>query len=210
MASRWSTPASDAAHRSMGRREAEPDEEGRARAIPARRSAAAAIGTAVHHLLETVHLSGDLAAQVAERGDRIVEEAVAGLDGDEAGGARAALEGLLDQLQCSQCLAKLAELAPSVAARELDIAARPDDDDGTSVVSGAVDLLYTDPSDGRLVVADYKTDAVETDTEIDERCERYRPQLETYARALRLALDLEEEPHLELWFLRPDRIVRLT
>jgi ATP-dependent exoDNAse (exonuclease V) beta subunit len=94
-------------------------------------------------------------------------------------------------------------------ARELEVFREPDDDDGTSVISGAVDLVYTDPSDRRLVVADYKTDAVEDDAEIAERVERYRPQLETYARALEEALALEKRPSTELWFLHSDRIVRL-
>jgi ATP-dependent helicase/nuclease subunit A len=210
MAARWSMPASDAAHRSRGRREDELEEEGTSAQLPIRRAAAAAVGTAVHHLLESVDLDRDLASQVAERTDRVIDEAVAELEIDESRVATEALGRLLDQLQGSACLAKLAELAPSIAARELDIVARPDADDGTSVVSGAVDLLYTDPVDGRLVVADYKTDAVEGGDEITARCERYRPQLETYGRALARALDLEEEPHLELWFLRPDRIVRLT
>ena len=75
--------------------------------------------------------------------------------------------------------------------------------------SGVVDLLYRDPQRDEWVVADYKTDAVAGDEELDGRASVYRPQVETYARILRDALDLDEEPHTELWFLVADKIIRL-
>ncbi len=209
MAARWAVPASDAAHRARGRREDEPGTEESGAPLPTRRKAAAAVGTAIHNLLETLDLTDDLANQVAARSHAVIEEAVAGLQHDEARAARELLELLLGRLREGTCLERLTEISGSIAARELEIVVLPAEDDGTSVVSGAVDLLYTGPSDGRLVIADYKTDAVETDGDIAERCERYRPQLETYGRALREALALDEEPRLELWFLRADRIVRL-
>jgi len=77
-------------------------------------------------------------------------------------------------------------------------------------VSGIIDLVYRDPGDGRLVVADFKTDALETDAEIEGRIEAYSSQLEIYARALEEALDLDYRPYTELWFLHPDQIVRLS
>jgi ATP-dependent exoDNAse (exonuclease V) beta subunit len=77
------------------------------------------------------------------------------------------------------------------------------------VVSGIVDLLYRDPEDGRLVVADYKTDRVQDDETLAERARVYEPQVRIYARALQKALGLDHEPHNELWFLDADRIVRL-
>ncbi len=175
---------------------------------PRRRDAAAAVGTAIHHLLETLDLGNDLAGQVDARRPAVIEDAAGGLDADGVRSATAHLEGLLSRLGHSACMARLAELAPQVSARELEVFLKPSEDDGTSVISGAIDLVYTDPGDGRLVVADYKTDAVETETEIGERVERYRAQLETYARALKQALELDDVPHTELWFLHADRIVR--
>jgi ATP-dependent exoDNAse (exonuclease V) beta subunit len=77
------------------------------------------------------------------------------------------------------------------------------------VVSGIVDLVYRDPDDGRLVVADYKTDALADQLALEERAQSYEPQVAAYARILRKALDLEEKPHTELWFLAADTIVRL-
>ena len=210
MAARWTEAASGAAHRLSRRMETEIDGEtatGKTLSTP---GVAAIVGTAIHHLLESLDLTGDLAEQVLARRESSVEAAVAGLDPDTAVDAIARLEEMMDHLVQSECLRRLAELAPAIVARELPVFLRPTEMNGTSVISGAVDLVYRDPGDGRIVIADYKTDRVEGDAGIAGRVERYRPQLETYAQALEQALDLDEPPHTELWFLHPDRIVRLT
>jgi ATP-dependent helicase/nuclease subunit A len=209
MAAGWSSPASDAADRARRRLEDEPEEAPAAGAETGRRDVAAAVGTAIHRLLETLDLGADLGRQVEDRREALVSRTVAELGPDVAAAAAARLTGLLDGLVGGVCLSTLERLAPAVVARELDVVALPTTDDGTSVVSGAVDLVYTDPTDGRLVVADYKTDAVEHDDEIADRVERYRTQLEVYAAAVRRALRLDEPPHAELWFLVADRVVRL-
>ena len=67
--------------------------------------------------------------------------------------------------------------------RELYVAAPVD---GVTV-EGFVDLLYETP-DG-LVVVDYKTDAVPSETEIEAAVNRYRLQGAAYALALEEALD---------------------
>ena len=176
---------------------------------PRRNDFAAAVGTEIHRLLETFDFAEDLPKQIEARRSAIVAAVCGGLRADEAQSAIARVVALLDRLAEGDCLSRLAELTPFVAARELEVFLAPDMDDGTSVISGAVDLVYTDPEDGRLVIADYKTDAVAADAEIADRVERYRPQLETYARAVERALALDEMPHTELWFLHADRIVRL-
>jgi ATP-dependent exoDNAse (exonuclease V) beta subunit len=168
------------------------------------------VGTAVHHLLETLDLARELAGQVSSRKPAVIEEAVAAVDPAATADAASRTGELLDRLAGSACLTRLSSVASGVAARELSLFARPDGDDGTSVVSGAVDLVYRDPDDGRLVVADYKTDLVASEAETAERIERYRPQLAIYARALEQALDLGYRPHTELWFIHPDRVVRLS
>jgi ATP-dependent exoDNAse (exonuclease V) beta subunit len=190
--------------------EAEPEEKGNARApTVAGAGAAAAVGTAVHRLLEIIDLSRDLASEVADRRSAVIREAAVELAPVEAAAAVSRFETLVDGLPGSGCMARLAEVSQRVMARELEVFLGPRMDDGTSVISGAVDLVYSDPDDGRLVVADYKTDAVESDAELAGRVERYRPQLATYARALEHALSLDEAPHTELWFLGADRIVRV-
>ena len=76
-------------------------------------------------------------------------------------------------------------------------------------VAGAIDLLYRDPATGQLVVADYKTDPVDTGPALAARVEGYRTQGETYVRAVRDALGLNEDPRFELWFLHPGRVEAL-
>ncbi len=210
MAAGWTTPASDAAHRSIGRMEAESDEGAAYAPPPLGRSAAAAVGTAVHHLLENLDLASDLAAEVNKRRGAVIEGAVAGLEPKIAVEATGRLEEVLDRLAESESLRRLGQLAPAIIVRELAVFLRPAEDNGTSVISGAVDLVYRDPDDAGLVVADYKTDRLTSEAEIAERVDRYRPQLATYARALEQALGLAEPPHIELWFLHADRVVRLS
>ncbi len=210
MRSRWTVAASGAAHRLSRRLETEIDGEIPTEALSSTPGVAATVGTAIHHLLEGLDLSDDLEAQVLDRAETVIAGAVSELDRAAAGEATQRLEKLLDGLCRGGILERLAELAPAIVARELPVFLRPAEDSGTSVISGAVDLVYRDPEDSRLVIADYKTDAVATDAEIADRVERYRPQLEIYARALEQALGLDHRPHTELWFLEVDRIVRLS
>jgi ATP-dependent exoDNAse (exonuclease V) beta subunit len=73
-------------------------------------------------------------------------------------------------------------------------------------VSGAVDLLYRDPRDGSIVVADYKTDRVEGLDQIRERARSYAGQGGSYVQGVREALGLEADPRFELWFLHSGHI----
>ena len=56
------------------------------------------------------------------------------------------------------------------------------------------------------MVADYKTDRVETDAELAERAEGYRGQGAVYVEAVQRALGLERPPRFELWFLHAGRV----
>jgi len=159
-------------------------------------------------MLENLDLGAGITEQIEEQRQEVLARVTGDLEPVVAAEAFGRATSLLDRLVGSRCPVRLAELAPHVAARELEVFLEPSDDDGSSVISGAVDLVYTDPDDGRLVVADYKTDRVETEEAIEERVERYRPQLAVYASALEQALNLEEPAHTELWFLGADRIVR--
>jgi ATP-dependent exoDNAse (exonuclease V) beta subunit len=90
-------------------------------------------------------------------------------------------------------------LAPPRAQEVLDSAARACEPVG--FWSGAIDLLFEDPETGRLVVVDYKTDAVEAGSALQERARGYVPQGRVYVRAVREALGLVRPPRFELWFL---------
>jgi ATP-dependent helicase/nuclease subunit A len=182
--------ASAEAHQRLQRAQAE--ESDPAGDAAADRDRAMAVGTLVHDLLEHLDLEGDLPDQVRTA--------------PEPEGAGALLQRLAD----GRCLARLAELAPRVVGRELAVLSWDEPEEAPpAVVSGFIDLVYRDPEDDRLVVADYKTDRVDDDAALADRSEAYAPQIRTYARALGRALSLDYDPACELWFLHADRIVRI-
>ena len=67
------------------------------------------------------------------------------------------------------------------------------------VVEGVIDLIYR--LDGRVWIADYKTDDVPAD-EVQSRVDHYRPQAEMYARAVESSLGLSSRL-FQFIFLRP-------
>jgi ATP-dependent exoDNAse (exonuclease V) beta subunit len=188
-------------------RQSEAEGEPGAVATMADRDTALILGTEVHAVLETIDLERELAAQVL---DRIASVLEAVSFGDAAEVAASAAEILLRKIAAGESLSQLEDVAGHVVARELPVMVWDDGDEGApgAVISGLIDLVYRDPDDGRIVVADYKTDRVEDDDSIDEKTRVYEPQVRTYARALRDALSLDHEPHTELWFLAADRIIR--
>jgi ATP-dependent helicase/nuclease subunit A len=125
--------------------------------------AATSRGRAVHAVLQVIDLA-----------------TAAGLD--DLARAQAAAEGIPDQAPEVAALVRAAcESEPVRRAttlrhwREVPVGARIDG----VLLEGFVDLLYELP-DGRLVIVDYKTDAVRG-AEVDRRMERYRLQGGVYA-----------------------------
>jgi ATP-dependent exoDNAse (exonuclease V) beta subunit len=176
------------------------------------REAARAAGTAVHRILEDLDLEAGPQAALTEQRGRL-PALVAGL-ADEAARepAVAQAERILDALAAGGedgLLARLRGLRERVVARELDVLLAPGSgaEGAVGFVAGAVDLVYRDPADERLVVVDYKTDAVAGESELDEKVARYRSQGRVYQRALEQALALDYEPRFELWFLAAGRVV---
>jgi ATP-dependent exoDNAse (exonuclease V) beta subunit len=168
---------------------------------------AMALGTAVHEMLEVLDLDRELAPQIAEHRSGIVNKVVSGRDGEDA---ERRADDLLTRIAEGECLGRLGSVAPNVLSRELPVLLWSEEEGAPgAVVSGIVDLVYRDPEDGRLVVADYKTDRMPDAETLAERIRVYEPQVRIYARALQEALDLDHRPHTELWFLDADRIVRL-
>ena len=68
------------------------------------------------------------------------------------------------------------------------------------LLQGVVDCFLIE--DGKLVIIDYKTDAVKTEEEIAERCTVYAPQVKTYASALSEILGIPAKETI-LCFLIP-------
>ena len=169
-----------------------------------------AVGSAVHRMLENLRLDGDLAGQLRSMVDEATEELRQSLDEMAWVESRARLESVVETMAQGDCLKTLAAAASGVLGREVAVVAAPEAESGpVGAVTGIVDLIYRDPGDGLVVVVDYKTDAVANDDALKERVRVYEPQVRTYARALQTALDLDHEPHIELWFLAADRIIRL-
>jgi ATP-dependent helicase/nuclease subunit A len=86
--------------------------------------------------------------------------------------------------------------------RELPILMRADDG---GVIRGTIDLLYRE-TDGRLVVADFKTDR---ETDPSRLVATYGPQIDLYAEAVRRATGRPLLPARELWALRSGDVLRL-
>ncbi|HET9229086.1 MAG TPA: UvrD-helicase domain-containing protein [Thermoanaerobaculia bacterium] len=167
------------------------------------REAAMAAGGAVHRALETWDLFADPGEETRRQRDLLPAYIARLAEGDVLESALPLAEKLLDRFAGSGLLVRLRDLREHVLARELPVLLPPSGH-AVGVISGTIDLLYRDPATGRLVVADYKTDDPET---LESRVAVYAPQGATYVRALREALDLDEPPRFELWFLQADRVV---
>ncbi len=221
MARPWSARASEEAHRELAELvgaageddEATPGERTPARGYAeAQRTVAAAVGSAAHRALERFRFgTADPEAELElRRQEAGVWLELALPDGEQLAVARRRLTELLAAFGSGPLWRRLLDLAPRIVARELPVLLPPGVDDAAiGFLSGAIDLVYRDPHDDRLVIADYKTDTVADDDEIEARAGAYSGQLAVYMRALSDALDLDQPPRAELWFLAADRIVRL-
>jgi ATP-dependent exoDNAse (exonuclease V) beta subunit len=175
------------------------------------REAAMAAGGAIHRVLEDWDLAADPRKETGRQRSLLPAYLAALADGDELDRALPLAKSLLEIFAGGPLLIRLRSLKDHLLARELPVLVPPGEGDHSpvGVVTGAVDLLYRDPGDGRIVVADYKTDEVGTEEEIAARAAVYAPQGAVYMRAVREALELAEAPRFELWFLRAGRILSL-
>jgi ATP-dependent exoDNAse (exonuclease V) beta subunit len=167
------------------------------------------VGTLVHAALESFDTTLDPDRALAgvesqlEALLRQVDPSMRDEVGEEAG-------RLLDGLRGGRLLARLSALDGAIVARELPLLlpASPDDS-ALEFVSGAIDLLYRDPADDRLVVVDYKSDRVEDLAQLAARAQAHAHQGAVYQRAVQGALNLPVPPRFEVWFLAHDREVAL-
>ena len=159
---------------------------------------AQAVGTAMHEVLERWGWKDAHQARALLRGAVTRAARLAGLaEAEVTREAGAALESLL----ASDLPRRLREV--EVLGRELPLLLR---DEGGRSWAGTLDLLYRDPQDGLLVVADYKTDK---SPDAQARA-RYRAQLEVYARGVARLFPSEPPPRLELVWLRTGQRERLS
>ena len=113
---------------------------------------------------------------------------------------------LLEEADRRGILYELFDRREQILGREVPVLL-PDHESGGAIV-GTLDLLYRDPNTGQLVVADFKTDALQSQEEFEQRREHYLAQGRVYQDAVALMFPEEEAPAFELWFLSANRIVR--
>jgi ATP-dependent exoDNAse (exonuclease V) beta subunit len=173
------------------------------------REAAMAAGGAVHRALEEWDLLDDPRRELVRQRTLLPAYLAALVEGNDRDEALPLAEALLETFAAGPLVTRLRALAGHILARELPVLLPPGDGEHAPVgaVTGAIDLLYRDPEDGRIVIADYKTDEVATAEEIQARAKVYAPQGTVYARAVREALEMDEAPRFEVWFLRAGVVV---
>jgi ATP-dependent exoDNAse (exonuclease V) beta subunit len=157
------------------------------------RTAARAVGTAVHRILEAWPQAAAPRHQAAAA--RVAASAV-GADPKVVERETAAI---LSAFARSPLAARLTSL--HVLGREVPILLH----EAPTAWRGTLDLLYRDGDD--VVIADYKTDKDADDAALRAQ---YAAQLDVYARAVTRALDLPRPPRRELWLLRAGRVVTLA
>jgi ATP-dependent exoDNAse (exonuclease V) beta subunit len=211
----FSRAVSHSAHealREAWRSRRESDEEDRAAGSGAfERDAAMAAGTAVHRALERLDPGLEAGAARERLGEALGDELISSLAPAARDAARARAGALLERFLAGPLYVRWCRLAEHIVARELPVLLPPDDDpedpeNPVGFVAGAIDLVYEDPDGGGLVVADYKTDRIESSAEMEAKAERYASQGAGYVRALEEALGLDAPPRFELWFLDADEV----
>ncbi|HVT61387.1 MAG TPA: UvrD-helicase domain-containing protein [Thermoanaerobaculia bacterium] len=181
-------------------------------AAAADRWLAMAAGAAIHRALESWDLEADLERERARQQALLPAYLAALSAADLAGDPERALPraaALLDRFCSSGLALRLHDLRSRLLARELPVLLPPLPEAASGpvgVISGAIDLLYSDPATGALVVADYKTDEVEGPA-LAQRAALYASQGAAYLRAIREALAPAQPPRFELWFLHAGEIV---
>jgi ATP-dependent exoDNAse (exonuclease V) beta subunit len=171
------------------------------------RAQARAAGVALHRALELAPLAAADDPAWREAARRALRDSLPAAGANEL----AALDAHLDRLLGSNLWRELARLEGAVLARELPLVAAADPAATAGPLDayvGTLDLLYRDPESGETVIADFKSDQMDDDGAA-AKLDRYRPQLELYARAVGDALALDRPPRLELWLLALDRIIPL-
>jgi ATP-dependent exoDNAse (exonuclease V) beta subunit len=173
------------------------------------REAAMAAGGAIHRVLETWDLTADPRKEAGRQRSLLPEYLAALVEGEILDQALPRALDLLDQFLEGPLLARFRNLDGHVLARELPVLLPPTESPTApiGVIAGAIDLLYRDPKTKALIIADYKTDDLETESDLNRRAATYAHQGAVYVRALQDALELPDLPRFELWFLRAGRVV---
>lgn len=177
--------------------EAPDDLVGRAAAPndPVDRARSMEIGTAFHAALERLALDAPMETWCSALEATLAEQGL-----DPVGLERC--RELVQRFLASPLADRLSGLGERLIGREVPLLLAPEagEDEPVGYVAGTIDLLYRD-EDGRVVVVDYKTDAIDGPAELARRSQAYAPQGRVYVRAVQAALGLAVPPRFELWFV---------
>jgi len=164
---------------------------------------AARVGSEMHRILEefsfeTEAPDEELMLRLRNARERLEREE------PEGKGIFRELSNLVEIFRSGPLNKRFFELGASILARELPVYLSPEEKSGpVGALLGSIDCLYRDPTNGELVIVDYKTVVPQW---INAGRETFRRQLRSYSDALRRAMSLTSFPRCELWYLRAGRI----
>ena len=170
-----------------------------------------AFGSALHAVLQ--YAMAEILPQLPAADDEVLAQLREQLDRsiDRLSGWQASEGGVHGSADAIAGLAKRAVRHESVVAAlkapklwpEIPVATQLDTPNGPVVIEGIIDLLYLDHDD-RLVIVDYKSDAVANDAEAQAKMEHYQWQGASYAAAVERAAG-KKVKDVQFLFVRRDQ-----
>ena len=171
---------------------------------------ARAVGTAVHRALELIDLQQTPESALEKQLESLPQDLRGFIASADLADVAAQAKQVLQQMDNNGMLHELFERREYILGREIPVLLTPTDcntdEDPLGAIVGTLDLLYRDPADGQLVVADFKSDQIPDAQALRHLAKAYKPQGELYCRAVEKLFPDEEPPRFELWFLRAGEI----
>ena len=163
------------------------------------------VGTAIHHLIERTHCldsakqiltptSLSAAMEAAYRGKPIGQRAQ-----DRA-------THLMEAFKSGGLLQRLCKV--EVLGKEVPMLLDGGKNGPIAGWVGAIDLLYRDPITAKIIVADFKTDAVDS-KHASIVAASHAEQGRIYVETVRRAMNLDYVPAFEVWFIATDERVQV-
>ena len=169
-------------------------------ADPADRDLSLRVGTIAHRLLERWDFACPPSA-FRDQLDRLMPKELTGIPAGEASHVYDELCSLFSRFTSMPVYRDLQRA--TILGREVPFLMPWDDQERG--MSGTIDLLYR--LDGRTMIADYKTDAVE-EKDVPDRVDRYKLQARIYAQAIARSMGIDT-PSFQFIFLRPGVVVTI-
>lgn len=167
---------------------------------------ARAVGTAVHRALELLDLEAEPVGALRTQIEGLADAVRGFVPQSRLREVVQLARELLEEADRRGILYELFDRREQILGREVPVLL-PDEVSGGAIV-GTLDLLYRDPNTGQLIVADFKTDVVQSQEQFEQRREHYLAQGRVYQDAVARMFPEEDAPAFELWFLSANRIVR--